>query len=320
MRCAFPSGSRWGASPIPHAFRGRSSRACSGRRSGRKAEVMFGIAADEILPLAVVLLAGGALTGLFSGLLGVGGGLIIVPVLYHLFAVIGVDEDIAMHLCVGTSLAVIIPTSIRSFMSHKARGSVDMKTLRAWALPILAGVVAGSAIAASASSEALKLVFGVFGTLFGTQMLMLGSKRIQVTEDLPGRAGLSGYGFGIGMLASLIGIGGGGIVNLIYAVHGRTIHQSVGTGAGVGVLVSIPGAVGFMIAGWPEMSELPPFSIGYVSAIGTLLIAPVSMLVAPLGVRIAHAFRPRQLEIALGLFMIILGGRFLGEVAIDWLN
>lgn len=282
------------------------------------AAAMFGIPTDELFRLAVVLLVGGAFTGLFSGLLGVGGGLIIVPVLYHLFAAIGVDEAVRMHLCVGTSLAVIIPTSIRSFLSHRARGSVDVETLRMWILPILGGVIVGAAVAAFVSSEALKLIFGLFGTLFGSQMLLLGSKKIQMTENLPGRTAMSGYGFGIGMLASLIGIGGGGIVNLVYAVHGRTIHQSVGTGAGVGVLVSIPGAIGFMIGGWPEMAELPPLSIGYVSVIGALLIAPVSMLVAPLGVRIAHAFSRRQLEVALGLFMIILGGRFLFEILIDW--
>ncbi len=281
---------------------------------------MFGIPPDELFRLALLLLVGGAFTGIFSGLLGVGGGLIIVPVLYHLFGVIGVDDGIKMHLCVGTSLAVIIPTSIRSFLSHKARGSVDMATLRNWILPILGGVIIGAGVAAFVSSEGLKLVFGLFGVLFGSQMLFLGSKKIQMTEELPGRAAMSGYGFGIGVLASLIGIGGGGIVNLVYAIHGRSIHQSVGTGAGVGVLVSIPGAIGFMVAGWPEMAELPPLSIGYVSAIGALLIAPVSMLTAPLGVRIAHAFSRRQLEIALGLFMVILGGRFLIESIVDWVS
>jgi uncharacterized protein len=185
---------------------------------------------------------------------------------------------------------------------------------------VLLGVALGTAIAGIASSDVLKLAFGLFGTFFGTQILLLGSRRLQMTQDLPGRAGLSAYGFGIGTLAALIGIGGGGIVNIIYAVHGRSIHQSVGTGAGVGVIVSIPGAIGFMIAGWPEMAELPPLSIGYVSAIGALLIAPVSILVAPLGVRLAHAFTRRQLEIALGLFMVILGGRFLIDSIIDWLS
>jgi uncharacterized protein len=275
---------------------------------------MFGFPPEEIARLAVVLLVGGVLTGIFSGLLGIGGGLIIVPVLYHLFAAMGVDEAIRMQLCVGTSLAVIIPTSIRSFMHHRDRGAVDMATLRTWIVPILVGVIMGAALAAYVSALTLKLVFGCFGTLFGTQMLFVGTRRLRVSDDLPGKAGLSAYGTGIGLLASLIGIGGGGIVNLVYAIHGRTIHQSVGTGSGVGVLVSIPGAIGFMVAGWPHMAQLPPFSLGYVSAIGAVLIAPVSILTAPIGVRIAHAFSRRQLEVALGLFLIVLGGRFLAEV------
>jgi uncharacterized protein len=212
---------------------------------------------------------------------------------------------------------VIIPTSLRSFLSHKARGSVDMPTLRIWAVPILVGVLAGTAIAAVTGSDGLKLIFGIFGLVFGSQMLLLGGKRLQRTTDLPGRGVLRAYGVFIGIAASLIGIGGGGIVNLIYALHGRTIHQSIGTGAGVGVLVSIPGAIGFALAGWPEMAELPPLSIGYVSALGALLIAPVSMLTAPLGVRLAHAFSRRQLEVALGLFLVVLGGRFLLEGVFD---
>lgn len=280
---------------------------------------MFGIPADELVRLAAILLVGGVLTGIFSGLLGIGGGIIIVPVLYHLFGVIGVDEAVRMHLCVGTSLAIIIPTSIRSFLSHRARGTVDTETLRLWIVPILVGVVAGTAIAAFVSSDGLKLAFGLFGALFGSQMLLLGSRHLQLTENLPGVPAMRAYGVGIGLLAALIGIGGGGIVNFIFAVHGRTIHQSVGTGAGVGVLVSIPGAVGFMISGWPEMAELPPLSLGYVSGIGALLIAPVSMLVAPLGVRVAHGFTRRQLEVSLGLFLIVLGGRFLVEIIVDWL-
>lgn len=281
---------------------------------------MFGIPLEEVAILGALLLVGGVLTGLLAGLLGIGGGAIIVPVLYYLFGVLGVPDDLRMHLSVGTSLAVIIPTSIRSYLSHKKRGAVDMQALRVWALPVLAGVLSGAALAAVLGSDILKLAFGLFGLLLGGQMLFSGTSRLQIAGDLPGRAGMSAYGFAIGLFSSLVGIGGGSLATLVFTMHGRTIHQGVATGAGVGVLISIPGAIGFAAAGWPEMAELPPLSIGYVSVIGALLIAPVSMLVAPLGVRIAHAFSRRQLEVALGLFLIIMGGRFLLELIVNLID
>jgi uncharacterized membrane protein YfcA len=253
-------------------------------------------------------------SGLLAGLLGVGGGAILVPVLYQLFTFLDVPEEVRMHLCVGTSLAVIIPTSIRSLLTHHRRGHVDMKALRTWVIPVAAGVVVGSIAAAFVSSGTLKLLFGIFGALLGLQMLVLGTRSLKLRDDLPGRTGMSAYGFGIGVFSSLIGIGGGSLGNLIFAVHGRPMHQGIGTGAGLGLLISVPGAIGFMIAGWPEMNQLPPLSVGYVSAIGACLLAPVAMLAAPLGARLAHGFSQRQLEIALGLFLLVMGGRFIVDL------
>lgn len=281
---------------------------------------MFGIPIEELVILGAVLLAGGVMTGLLAGLLGIGGGAIIVPVLYYLFGFLDVPEDVRMHLSVGTSLAVIIPTSIRSYLSHNKRGAVDHKTLRVVAIPVLAGVFAGAALAAVLGGDLLKLAFAVFGLSLGTQMLFVGSARMQFADDLPGRAGLSIWGFGISVFAALVGVGGGSLLTLLYTTHGRTIHQGVATGAGIGVLISIPGAIGFAVAGWPEMARLPPLSVGYVSAIGTLLIAPVSMLIAPVGVRIAHAFTRRQLEMALGIFLITMGGRFMAELLLRYVG
>jgi uncharacterized protein len=280
---------------------------------------MFGIPIEELLILGTVLLAAGVMTGLLAGLLGIGGGAIIVPVLYYLFGFLDVTDDVRMHLSVGTSLAVIIPTSIRSYLGHKKRGAVDNKTLRIWIIPVLVGVLCGAALAAIVSGDVLKLVFVIFTLSLGIRMLFFGTKNLQLAEDLPGRTGLSAWGFGVGMFAALVGIGGGALVTLLYTTHGRTIHQGVATGAGIGVLISIPGAIGFIVAGWHEMAVLPPLSLGYVSVIGTLLIAPVSMLVAPIGVRIAHAFTRRQLEMALGVFLVLMGARFLSELVLNYL-
>jgi uncharacterized membrane protein YfcA len=281
---------------------------------------MFGIPFEDVLILGAVLLAGGIMTGLLAGLLGIGGGAIIVPVLYYLFGVLDVPDEVRMHLSVGTSLAVIIPTSIRSYLSHKKRGAVDEASLRVMFIPVLAGVFTGALLAAVLGADLLKLAFAVFGLALGSQMLFVGSKRMQLASDLPGRAGLSIWGFGIALFGALVGVGGGSLLTLLYTTHGRAIHQGVATGAGLGVLISIPGALSFMIAGWPEMAILPPFSLGYVSAIGTLLIAPVAILVAPLGVRIAHAFTRRQLEMALGVFLVTMGGRFLIELALSFFS
>jgi uncharacterized membrane protein YfcA len=279
---------------------------------------MFGIPLEEFVILGAVLLVAGVMTGLLAGLLGIGGGAIIVPVLYYLFGFLHVPEEVRMHLSVGTSLAVIIPTSIRSYLSHKKRGAVDTETLRIWIVPVLLGVMCGAAIAAAVNGNILKLVFVVFTLSMGGRILLSGGKSSQTATDLPGRLGLSVWGFGIAVFAALVGIGGGALATLMYTSHGRTIHQGVATGAGLGVLISIPGAIGFVVAGWPEMPILPPLSLGYVSVIGMLLIAPVSMLVAPIGVRIAHAFSRRQLELALGIFLVLMGGRFLADLLLHY--
>src|ERR1700754_4215712 len=146
---------------------------------------MFGIPIEEIYVLAAVLLTGGVLTGLLAGLLGIGGGAIIVPVLYYLFGILQVPEEVRMHLSVGTSLAVIIPTSIRSYLAHSARGAADKRALRIWAVPVIAGVVGGAALAAVLGGVVLKMAFGLFGALFGAQMLFFGTKNLQVAGDLP---------------------------------------------------------------------------------------------------------------------------------------
>ncbi|MGQ4272500.1 sulfite exporter TauE/SafE family protein [Terrihabitans sp. B22-R8] len=272
--------------------------------------MIAGIPIADLGWMVGALLVGGLISGLLAGMLGVGGGAVLVPVLYQLFTFMDVPEAVRMHLCVGTSLAIIIPTSIRSLLSHHRRGSADLKALRIWALPVAFGTIAGAVIAAFVSSGVLKLAFAIFGAVIGLQMLILGTRSLKLRDDLPGVAGMTVYGFGIGLFSSLVGIGGGSLGNIVFAVHGRPMHQAVGTGAGLGLLISVPGAIGFMIAGWPEMALLPPFSVGYVSAIGAALLAPVAMLSAPLGARIAHGISPRQLELALGLFLLVVAGRF----------
>ncbi|HFQ16086.1 MAG TPA: sulfite exporter TauE/SafE family protein [Rhodobacteraceae bacterium] len=267
------------------------------------------MAFSELLPLAVALLGGGVVAGIIAGLFGVGGGAVLVPVLYQLFSAIGIDDAVRMHIAVGTSLAIIVPTSIRSFLSHAKRdGVVDMAFLKNIALPVLAGVGLGSLAAAHVPADGLKAVFAVLALLMAVKMY-LGKQDWRLGEDLPGPAGLAGYGLGIGFFSTLMGIGGGVFGNTLMTLHGRSMHQAVATSSGLGVLISIPGMIGFMAAGW-NASGLPPFSLGYVSLIGVALVIPASILAAPLGVKLAHALPRRTLELAFAVFLTFVAFRF----------
>ncbi len=271
---------------------------------------MGGMDVSQLAMLAGVLLAAGVVSGLLAGLFGVGGGAVMVPVLFQLFGVIGVPAELTMQLAVGTSLAVIIPTSIRSFLTHRAKGAVDEELLRAWALPVIGGVILGSWIASFAPPAVFKLVF-VFVAWVTAAKLGLGKTSWKFAEDIPGEPGRSIIGVVTGLLSALMGIGGGSIVNLVMSFCNRPIHQSVATASGVGVLISIPGALGFMWAGWSRMGELPPLSVGFVSLIGAALIMPTSVYVAPFGAHLAHRLPKRKLEIAFALFLTVMGLRFL---------
>jgi uncharacterized membrane protein YfcA len=271
---------------------------------------MWGVPAGELFMLAAAIIVGGVLTGLLAGLFGVGGGAIIVPVLYEIFRVMGVPDEIRMQLCVGTSLAIIVPTSIRSFRAHKARGHLPTAILRIWAIPILAGVSAGGLIAAVAPSAVFKLAFVVMASLIAAKMLF-GREHWRLGDRLPGRAAMTAYGFAIGLYSSLMGVGGGALSNIVLTLYGESIHAAVGIGAGIGIIISVAGTIGYMLAGLPQQALLPPLSIGFVSLLGVVLMAPISAMTAPLGARLAHSLPKRKLEIAFGIFLLLIALRFL---------
>ncbi|QRG05305.1 sulfite exporter TauE/SafE family protein [Xanthobacter dioxanivorans] len=268
---------------------------------------------DELAVLLAALLAGGVLTGLIAGLFGVGGGGVIVPVLYEVFGIIGVSDSVRMQLCVGTSLAVIIPTAITSQRAHMAKGAVLPGVVRTWRAPAIIGIIAGSAIAAVAPGRVLQAAFVLVIGLLGLKSLV-GRNDITVSDHLPGAGAMRAYGFFIGLASSLVGISGGGIATNILLLYGVPIHAAVATSAGIGIIIPIPGVIGYAIAGWPHLSELPPLSIGYVSVIGFLCIAPLAAFVAPFGARLAHRLARRHLEMAFGLFMLLIAARFLYAV------
>lgn len=272
--------------------------------------MLAGIPLGDLAFLAVSLVAAGALTGLLAGVFGVGGGAVIVPILYEVFRVIGVVDEVRMPLAVGTSLAVIIPTSIRSFNAHRAKGMVDMSILKIWAIPVVVGVLLGSWIARYAPADLFKIVFVVIA-LISAIRLLFAADRWQFGKDMPGKPLMIIYGWVIGVLSALMGIGGGQLSSLFMTFYGRPIHQAVATSSGLGVIISIPGALGFIYAGWPKMAILPPLSLGYVSLIGFILFIPTSIWTAPIGARLAHRLSKRRLEVVFGLFLLIVAARFI---------
>ena len=275
-----------------------------------------GLDVSELLQLALLLVVVGALSGFLAGVFGIGGGAILVPVFYECFRLAGVPLDVRMPLCIGTSLAIIIPTSIRSYRAHLARGAVDKEILRSWWLPVLVGVIAGSVTARYAPERLFKIVF-VTVAWFAATRLLLARESWKLGDDLPQGPLMRVYGFFVGLLATLMGVGGGLFANLLMTFYGRSIHQAVATSSVLAVLISIPGALGYVYAGWPAAAHYPdvlalqfPFAIGYVSLIGAVLVMPTSLLTAPLGVRAAHAMSKSSLERAFGFYLFLVGARF----------
>jgi uncharacterized membrane protein YfcA len=275
-----------------------------------------GLDARELVELALLLTGAGALSGFLAGVFGIGGGAVLVPVFYECFRLAGVPLEVRMPLCVGTSLAVIIPTSIRSARAHYLRGAVDVDVLKRWWWTIVLGVVAGSVIARYAPQQLFKYVFVVVAWSAAARLL-LARETWKLGDEMPTGFAMRAYGFGIGLLATLMGVAGGLFSNLLMTFYGRPIHQAVATSAALGVLVSIPGAIGYVYAGWPVAAQYPqvaalqvPLALGFVSLVGAILVIPTSLLTAPFGVRCAHAMAKRTLEVAFGSYMFIVGGRF----------
>jgi len=276
---------------------------------------MAGVPISELAWLAVAVMAAGVVTGLLAGLFGIGGGAVIVPVLFEVFRLLGVPEEIRMQLCIGTSLAIIVPTTVRSYRAHRAKGLVVQAVMRSWTVPAVIGVAAGSVTAAFAPAQVFKLAFVVIAAIIATKLLA-GRETWVLGRSLPGRAGMTGCGFLVGLASSLMGISGGSLATMMMTLYGVPIHNAVATSAGLGVPIAIAGTLGYLIAGLPHRALLPPLSLGFVSVIGVVMIAPISSWIAPLGARLAHALPRRRLEIGFGLFLILASLRFV--VSLIW--
>lgn len=265
-----------------------------------------------LLWLVPLLALTGIIGGVLAGLLGVGGGIVIVPVLYHVFSYLEIDAAIRMHLAVGTSLATIIPTSIRSVRAHRRRHSFDARLFRQWAPGVFIGVILGSALASLADFAALTSVFACVALVVSLHMGFGSQDR--VLSRTPPRSLVRGViTTTIGILSAMMGIGGGTLSVPVMTLLGIPIHRAIGTAAGLGAVIAVPGVVGFTAGGWGA-GGLPPFSVGYVNWLGFILIAPATLLTVPLGAHIAHAMDPRPLRRAFAFFLAITAFRMFWDI------
>jgi len=274
--------------------------------------VLLHSSAEVLWLFALALAVAGIVGGFVAGLLGVGGGIVVVPVLFHVFTALGVDESVRMHLAVGTSLATIIPTSLRSTFAHRARNAVDGALLRSWAPYLVGGVIAGILLASMMGGSGLTLVFAVVA-LFVAGNFAFGRENWRLAAKPPkglARAGLAG---GIGLVSTIMGIGGGTLGVPLLTLFDMPIHRAVGTAAGIGLIISVPGTLGFIVAGW-DAAQRPPLSLGYLSLIGFALMTPLMVLAAPWGAALAHRLSRKALKLAFALFLVLTSVRMFASL------
>jgi uncharacterized protein len=271
--------------------------------------MLFGIPAGELVLLVAALIVAGLVAGFLAGLLGIGGGGVLVPVLYEVFRILDVDPTIRMHMVLGTTLAIIAPTSLKSFAGHRAKGSVDLALLKRVAPWIVLGVVVGILTAKASSGTFLKWVWVISAGLVSLKMA-LGREDWRISDELPPRPWPEIAAGVIGFISTLMSFGGATFVVPLLTLYGRSILSAVATASGIGPLIALPGVIGFAWAGWGAPG-LPPLSVGFVSLVGMAIVAPLSVYAAPYGVRLAHNIPRRWLELAFAAFLASVSIRFL---------
>ena len=255
----------------------------------------------DLLPLLVVMLAVGAFAGVLAGLLGIGGGIVLVPAFFYVFSQMGYDGPDLMQVCVATSLATIIVTSLRSVLSHRKKGSLNEAVLRAFAPGLAIGAILAVYIVQGLESRELQALFGIFGALIAL-WLIFGRAHWRLANSLPKGLIRPVFGFVTGSLSTLLGIGGGNIGVPLLTLFGTSIHQAVGTAAGFGLIIAAPAVAGFLFASTP--SGAPPYTVGLVNLPVFAIIISMTLVTTPLGVKLAHALPARPLKI---IFAVSIG-------------
>ncbi|MFT4720829.1 MAG: putative membrane protein YfcA [Candidatus Azotimanducaceae bacterium] len=259
----------------------------------------------DIILVVIALLGAGAVSGVTAGLFGVGGGFIVVPALLAVFPLFGATNEKHIFVAIGTSLATIIVSSARSVQAHAKRNLVDFNLLRQWAPWLVGGVMVGISIASIVDASSLVMVFAVGVLLYSVYFLM--PEKFAVTSGqhpaIPSGMGRAALASGLGGFSALLGIGGGTPFVVTMVICGRTLHQAVATAAGVGFIIAIPGALGFLVLGLTDTS-LPPGSIGYINLPALAAISLVSIFTAPIGARWAHSLSEVKLKRVFGIYLI----------------
>lgn len=257
-----------------------------------------------LLPLAAMLMAIAAFAGVVAGLLGVGGGIVLVPAFLYVFSALGYGGAQIMQVCLATSLATIIVTSVRSVLSHNRKGAVDWVLLRSWAPGIVLGAIAGVFVASELRSVVLQGIFGIFGVMIGLY-LAFGRAEWRFSDTMPGggiRYALSGF---IGFMSVLMGVGGGSFAVPTMTLYGQAIHRAVATAAGVGVVIAVPSVIGFLMLEIPAHSR-PPYTLGAVNLPAFFIVIAMTMVTAPMGARLAHAMDPKPLKRVFAVFLMLV--------------
>lgn len=263
-------------------------------------------------PTILALLTTGVLAGILAGLLGVGGGIVIVPVLFFLFQNFGVSPESAMVIATATSLATIVPTSISSISSHSQKGNVDYDLLKRWAAFILLGVFIGSWLVTRVEGTWLTVLFGLIATLSALNMLFRTGKS-SLYQKLPGKAGQTAMGSAIGFFSAMVGIGGGTISVPLLTLYNYPAHKAVGTAAAIGLIISLPGAMTMLLLG-STPSDAPAGTFGLVNVIGFICIVPLTVLFAPMGAALAAKLDATKLKKVFAVVLLITGLRMLGQM------
>jgi len=263
--------------------------------------------------MAAVLLLLGAVAGVLAGLLGVGGGIVLVPGFFYVFAALGYDSPQLMQVCIATSLATIIVASTRSVLAHDKKGAVDWAILKTWAPGIVVGAAIGVLVVATLRSTVLQAIFGGLAILIGLYMTF-GRNDWRLGNRMPGGLFRAAFSPVVGFLSVLMGIGGGSFGVPIMTLFNVPIHRAVATASGFGTIIAVPSVIGFLFV---DIPGAPPGTLGAVNVLAFGLIVAMTLITAPWGAAIAHKMDPKPLKRAFGIFLILMAPNMLRK-AFGW--
>ncbi len=263
-----------------------------------------------LLQMLVLLVVIGGFAGVLAGLLGVGGGIVLVPAFFYAFQTLGYDGPQLMQVCLATSLATIIVTSVRSVLSHNKKGAVDWDILRTWAPGIALGAVLGMFVAASLRSVTLQALFGVLGIIIGLYM-GFGRAEWRLGQAMPKGVKRAVLSPAMGFLSVLMGIGGGSFGVPLMSLFNTPIHRAVATAAGFGVIIAVPAVLGFLFV---AIEGAPPYTVGAVNLAAFAVVVCMTLITTPYGVRLAHAMDPKPLKRIFAVFLTLVALNMLRKV------